>query len=420
MDTSPSDQYSPAGSSWIRLDQTAVLLAFGALGFCGSISGTLVPAVRQAFGLGLSAAMSVQWIALIGVGLSSLPLARLMQRIGTVRMAIAALAMSFFGCIAVAIVMTPTIVGAPGYALLLLSLLILSIGGTALQVSINPLVAGLGPTRLAASRMTLAQGFNSLGTLAAVYLSSVMVLARVDRATVSSSGPLLAGIAQTYLICALFTGGVLLLAVFAFRPGNQVLASPTAKHSHSITRTLRDRWALGGSLAIAAYVGAEGAIGAMVTSFLHQPDVMDLPLQTAGYYFAAIYLGGMIAGRFMGGVLLRARQPSRVLASAAVAAAAGCLVAIVGHGEITGIAVLLIGSLNSIMFPVIFSLSLERSDAPAAAVSGLLVLATSGGATVSALAGAVADHRGIGLAFSIPLCAYLIVAGFAVRAARRY
>jgi MFS transporter, FHS family, L-fucose permease len=410
------DGGTSAGKGAPRLDLSAVTLAFGALGLFGSIAGTLVPAVREAFGLSLSAAMSVQWLALIGVGVWSLPLARLMERIGAARMVVAALAISFAGCIAAAAVMTPQIAGDPGYAQFLAALLVLSVGATALQVSINPLVVALGPSRFAASRITLAQGVNSLGMLAAVALTSILVLARAGGANAAAPGQLLSGIAHTYLACALFTGAVLLLAIVAFRVDKSALALPAAEPAQSPVGALRSRWALAGSLAIAAYVGAEGAIGAMLTSFLHQPQVLGVSLQVAGFYFAAVYCGGMVAGRFLGGILLRVWRPSRLLAGVAVAAASSCLVAVLGSGTIAAVAILLVGPLNAIMFPVIFAISLERSAAPASAVSGLLVLATSGGAVVSILAGLVGDRIGIGAAFAIPTCAYLVVAAFAVRA----
>lgn len=410
------DSGTPSGQGTQRLGLSAVTLAFGALGFFGSISGALVPAVREAFSLSLSAAMAVQWITLVGVGVSSLPLARLMERIGAVRMVIAALAMSFAGCIAAAAVLTPQIAGDPGYARFLAALLLLSVGATALQLSINPLVVALGQPRFAASRITLAQGVNSLGMLAAVTLTSVLVLARVGETRAAAPGQLLSGIAQTYLACTLFTGVVLLLAIAAFRAGNSASAVSADKTTQSPGGAVRSRWALAGSLAIAAYVGAEGAIGAMLTSFLHQPQIMGISLEVAGFYFAAIYCGGMIAGRFLGGILLRVWQPSRLLAGVAVAAAASCLVAVLGSGTLAAASILLIGPLNAIMFPVIFAITLERSTAPASAVSGLLVLATSGGAVVSAVAGLVGDRIGLDAAFAIPMCAYLIVAAFALRA----
>lgn len=417
-ETPACDESFPAAQAAPGIDLGAVVLSFGVLGFCGAIAGTLVPAVREAFGLSLSAAMAVQWIALAGSGVASLPLARVMVRIGAVRMAIAALAVSLAGCIAVAAVMTPWIAGEPRYTLFLAALLLLSVGATALQVSINPLVVALSPPRLAASRITLAQGVNSLGTLAAVAVTTVFVLARIDGTGTAAQGRLVAGIAQTYLACALFTGAVLVFAVVSARSRPAVPALSDGGAEQSVASALRSGWAWAGSFAIAAYVGAEGAVGALLTSFLHDPDVLGVSLQVAGFYFAVVYCGGMIAGRFLGGILLRTVPPARLLAGVAGAAAVACLAAVAAGGMIAAAAVLLVGLLNAIMFPVIFAITLERSNAPAASVSGLLVLATSGGIAVSALAGWVGDRSGIGAAFAVPLGAYVIVAAFAARAAQ--
>jgi len=79
---------------------------------------------------------------------------------------------------------------------------------------------------------------------------------------------------------------------------------------------------------------------------------------------------------------------------------------------------LAVGLCNSIMFPTIFALTLERSGAPAAATSGLLVLAVGPGAALPLIAGGVADTAGLGWAFAVPALAYLYVAGFAWAARR--
>jgi MFS transporter, FHS family, L-fucose permease len=52
----------------------------------------------------------------------------------------------------------------PSYPLFLFALMVLAAGITALQVSANPYVAVLGPSKTASSRLNLAQAFHSLGT----------------------------------------------------------------------------------------------------------------------------------------------------------------------------------------------------------------------------------------------------------------
>ncbi len=94
-----------------------------------------------------------------------------------------------------------------------------------------------------------------------------------------------------------------------------------------------------------------------------------------------------------------------------------CLIAFMGTGPISGWAALGVGLFNSIMFPTIFSLTLERSGVSASATSGLLVLAISLGAVLPYLVGRLADMASLAAAFAVPACAYLVILCFALRAA---
>jgi FHS family L-fucose permease-like MFS transporter len=94
-------------------------------------------------------------------------------------------------------------------------------------------------------------------------------------------------------------------------------------------------------------------------------------------------------------------------------------------GFLPGFAAILIGLFNSIMFPTIFTLTLERSTAPASATSGLMCMAISGGGIISVVYGFAVDqflaHFPVGarsLAFVVPLGCYLYVLWFAQVAKR--
>ena len=79
---------------------------------------------------------------------------------------------------------------------------------------------------------------------------------------------------------------------------------------------------------------------------------------------------------------------------------------------------LTIGVFNSIMFPTIFTLTLERSSASAAGTSGLLCMAIIGGAILPQLAGRVADAAGLHAAYLVPMAAYIVITVFAMSAAK--
>ena len=104
---------------------------------------------------------------------------------------------------------------------------------------------------------------------------------------------------------------------------------------------------------------------------------------------------------------------------AGVAAALLCLTVSQISGPAAGVLAISLGVFNSIMFPVIFSLTIERSTAPASATSGLLCMAIVGGAFVPLLFAHVADWSGSRfLAFLGPVGRYLVIAAFGWRAAR--
>jgi FHS family L-fucose permease-like MFS transporter len=171
-----------------------------------------------------------------------------------------------------------------------------------------------------------------------------------------------------------------------------------------------------GALAIALYVGAEVSIGSIMINFLNQRQVLDLPFETAGGSLANFYWGGALCGRIAGTLLLTRIRADRLLAGCGVVAAGLCLTVLAGHGPLIGYAALAIGFFNSIMFPTIFTLTLERSNVSQSATSGLLSAAILGGALLPLAVGAIADRFGLSAAFAVPLLGYAFIAMFAVAA----
>jgi len=179
---------------------------------------------------------------------------------------------------------------------------------------------------------------------------------------------------------------------------------------------LRSRWAIFGAAAIGLYVGAEVSIGSIMINFLNQPHVLGLSLEDAGGYLANFYWGGALCGRIVGTLLLTRFRATWLLATCGVTAALLCITVVVSDGPLAGFAALAIGFFNSIMFPTIFTLTLERSGVSQSATSGLLCLAIFGGALLPIAVGSIADSFGLGTSFSVPLMAYIFIALFAVAA----
>jgi FHS family L-fucose permease-like MFS transporter len=182
---------------------------------------------------------------------------------------------------------------------------------------------------------------------------------------------------------------------------------------------MRSRWALFGAIAIGLYVGAEVSIGSIMINFLNQREVLDLPFEVAGGYLANFYWGGALCGRIVGTLLLTRVPAARLLAGCGIIAAALCLTVLAGHGPLIGYAALAIGFFNSIMFPTIFTITLERSGVSQSATSGLLCVAIFGGALLPMAVGVIADRFGLSTAFAVPLLGYGFIALFALAARDR-
>jgi FHS family L-fucose permease-like MFS transporter len=170
-----------------------------------------------------------------------------------------------------------------------------------------------------------------------------------------------------------------------------------------------------GAVAIFLYVGGEVAIGSFLVNYFKEPAIGGLT-ESAGARLVSFYWGGAMVGRFIGTLTLRIWKPAKVLTLHALAVVALILVTMTTHGTVAMWSVIAVGLFNSIMFPTIFTLTLERSNVSQSATSGLLSAAIVGGALLPLAVGAIADRFGLSAAFAVPLLGYAFIALFAVAA----
>jgi FHS family L-fucose permease-like MFS transporter len=397
----------------------SITTLFFAWGFITVTVDPLIASMKAIFELSYAEVMLTQFAFFMAYGIVSLPAAVLVARLGYPRSIVLALGIMIAGCLCI-----PLATHLDTFAVVLVALFIIASGITILQVAANPLAALLGPAARSHFRLTLSQAFNSLGTAIAPYLASSVILAggmfAVQgglAATPEQRTESLRHIDFAFLVIAAM---IALLALFIWsvraRLGRAAAGSEHERDS-SLLLALGSGWAVFGAAAIFLYVGAEVSIGSTMTNFLHRPDVFDVTLERAGKLLS-LYWGGAMIGRFIGSALLTRVRASVLLAVAAAVAAILCLTVTRAPGEFAGWAAVSIGLFNSIMFPVIFTLTLERSTASGAATSGLLCMAIVGGAVLPPLVGRIADVAGLRIAYVVPLIAYACISAFAVAASR--
>ena len=396
----------------------AVTSLFFAWGFITSNNDPLIVALRSAFHLDYTEALLTQIVFFLAYGLLSLPAGWLTGRIGAVDMILGSLALMATGCF---LVFASTRMGA--FWPILAALFVLAAGFTALQVAANPLVAELGPPERSHLRLNFAQAFNSLGVVVGVHFGSMVMLA--DPVLKSASGKpmdllhrsgLLRAVDRAFLIMATLL--TVLLIMFAILRNFLVRVTPNHRSAApaGMFEALHSPWAVFGAAAIGLYVGAEVSIGSIMINFLNQPSVFGVPFDKAGIYLANFYWGGAFGGRLVGTALLTRVRATRLLGGCAIAAAVLCLIVLAASGPVAGYAALSIGFFNSIMFPTIFAITLERSGVSQSSTSGLLCLAIFGGALLPVAVGRIADSFGLNTAFIVPLAAFVFIAFFAATA----
>ncbi|HEX8937918.1 MAG TPA: MFS transporter [Sphingomicrobium sp.] len=434
-------QRSSAGVTGAYIIVTCLFFAWG---FITSLNDPVVTAVKGIFCLTDVRAQLSAFAFFIAYGVMSFPAALLLARMKSIPTILIAFALMATGCLlmlAAANLVT--------YNLVLVGLFVLASGITILQVAANPLAAALGKPEYSHFRLTFSQTFNSLGTFIGPYLGAVLFLKGIETkqceaTTQAARLGSLAGIDRAYFwICGFIIALALLFVVF-----RKVVTDAAPPPSQEVARrgiiavigeALSSRWALLGGLAIFLYVGAEVAIGTQMAFFLHSDSIwgqsevpFSYPLighimgpQTGFGVSAeeagkavALYWGGAMVGRAIGSALLARVKAAMLLAVFTATACVMCLYIFTVGGIAAGVVALCIGLFNSIMFPVIFTLTLERSSASNEATSGFLCFAIIGGALIPPLVGLVSQHTSYVKAFIVPAACYAVLFLFSMAAHR--
>ncbi len=402
----------------------AITALFLVWGFVSSVIDGLAPAVRAIFHLSFAEQMLTQFAFFAAYGAVSLPAAVLLARVGAPRAIELALGVMAMGCL---VVLGGT--RTQSYGVILAALFVIASGITLLQVAANPLVAAHGEPSRAHMRLTLAQAFNSLGTVLGPVVAGHLLLrgglfgsgSAPDAGIMPVDGARLVSlhnIDRQFELIALLVAA-LALAVWRVRRRLDAADPMHAVIGGSLVSAFRSGWGLFGAFAVFVYVGSEVGVSTIMVNFLSQPAILGVSAARAATLLGVVFWGGAMLGRFAGSQLLRVVSAGRVLGVFAIINVLLCLTVSQTTGEPAAAAALSIGFFNSVMFPTLFTLTLERSHAPAASVSGLLCSAIAGGAVVPPLVGLMADRSGISAGFAVPLAGYVGIAVFALFAPAR-
>jgi FHS family L-fucose permease-like MFS transporter len=392
-------------------------------GLLTSLNDILVPHLKSVFDLNYTEVILIQFCFFSAYFIFAIPSGKLIEKVGYKRSMTAGLLTMALG----ASLFIPA-ASVPAFPLFLAALIVLAAGMTVLQVSANPYVAVLGPPKTAASRLNLAQAFNSLGTTIAPLLGSLFILSSAPKTSeevrampeavrnafrlheASSVKLPYLGLALTLLLLGVAIAKFNLPAFVAAGSGRAAVdgvKDSIWKHRRLVL----------GAIGIFVYVGAEVAIGSFLVNYLSRPEIGAMPVKTAARY-VSLYWGGAMLGRFVGSSVLQKVRTGTVLGFAAIVAFALITTSMLSLGSLAVWTILAIGFFNSVMFPSIFTLSIEGLGPLTEAGSGVLVAAIVGGAIIPELQGVFADRIGIHHAFFLPAICYIYISYFAFYGSR--
>jgi FHS family L-fucose permease-like MFS transporter len=404
-----------------RVALTVVTAIFFMWGFITVLNDVLIPHLKSVFTLNYAEVMLVQFTFFGAYFVMSLPSGKLLSRIGYRHSIIAGLAVAGVG----ALLFWPA-ARLPSYPLFLLAFFVLASGITLLQVAANPYVSLLGEERLASSRLNLAQAFNSLGTTLApkfggLVILSATVLGATELAQLPPAQQLAYRIGQAQMVQWPYLGLAATLFVLAAVVWWFHLPPLAVGHAddprHRFADALAHRHVRLGVVAIFLYVGAEVSIGSFMINYLALPQIGNMSEGRAAG-FVSLYWGGAMIGRFVGSALLTRIDPRRLLAACALVAAVLLATTMSGHGHVALWSVVAIGLFNSVMFPNIFTLGIDRLGPLTGKASSLLIMAIVGGAVIPLLQGLLADRIGVQHAFVLPLLCYLYIVFYGLKGSR--
>jgi MFS transporter, FHS family, L-fucose permease len=434
------DSQAPRGGSGLLLATVCITALFFIWAFVTNLIDPLVKSMKLIYTLSDFEAQVTQLAFFIGYGVMSIPAGAYLARKGYASSIMFGLAGVVLGCL-----IAWTTAFSHAYFTVLLGLFVAASGITLLQVAAKPLIASMGDPRHSAFRLNFSQGFNSMGA----YLGGMFGARFLLQGDLFKHGIVITNELKNSSLS--FVTGVYLklaVAVAIFSVVVFLLRKTLAKHSPTLVShtaspfsALSSKWGTLGALAIFLYVGAEVCVISGMLFFLEQKHIFNIPSQTAGYISPIFMLFAMF-GRFGGSALLRRFKATTMLTLVAVCAALLCALVIstkglepaplggtftfpggyvapITMGFIPGCAALLIGLFNSIMFPTIFTVTLERSSAPASATSGLMCMAICGGGFISVVYGAAVDKfskispdSARAMAFIVPLLCYGYIFAF--------
>jgi len=370
-----------------------VFMSFVVMGFV-DIVGVATGYIKQDFGLADNLAQIIPSMALFWFFVLSVPSGILQDKFGKRNMLNIGMLITGIGMIVPFFHYS--------FPVMLAAFILLGIGNTIVQVSANPLLYDVSPKEKYPSYMSLSQFL---------------------KAIISLLGPII-----TTFMAASFGNWKLVFAVYAvtsalavlwlyFTPIEESRSEHKAATFKSCFSLLKNRTIVVLALGIFMLVGSDVGMNSNIANFLQNEFQLTLENASLGI---SIYFTALMIGRFSGAVILNWISARRFLLITSIVALVSLAGMILAPSLILAqAAIFMVGLGSANLFPLIFSIAVEKMPDRSNEISGLMIMAVSGGAFLPPLMGLVTTGAGIKAGFLVLVVAMVYLVGTGLYALKK-
>lgn len=368
-----------------------IFLTFIVMGFV-DIVGVSTGYVQKDFRLSDTMAQFLPSMVFIWFFVFSIPIGILQDKLGKKKMMNIGIVITIIG------MLIPFI--DYSFTMVLIAFVCMGIGNTIVQVAANPLLQEVTPEQKLSSFLSLSQFIKAITSLTGPIIATYLALAYGNWKLV-------------FLVYALISlATVLWLSATKIEEGIKSEAPATFS---SCIALLTNKFVLTMVVAIFLIVGADVGMNTNIQVFLMK--LHGLSLENASYGIS-IYFTALMISRFAGAILLQFLKPLFFLVTTTILALTGTLLILFSTSELmANVAIFIVGLGAGNLFPLVFSIAMNKMPSRSNEISGLLIMAIVGGAIIPPIMGLISSNLGIiGSLLVLVFCfAYMLMIPFSLK-----
>lgn len=357
-------------SNKINIQKTLpVFLTFIVMGFV-DIVGVSTGYVQKDFELSDSIAQFLPSMVFIWFFFFSIPVGIYQDKIGKKKMMNIGIAITLIGLVLPFINYT--------FYMMLLAFVFIGIGNTVVQVAANPLLQEVTPKEKLASFLSLSQFVKAITSLLGPIIATFFAMRYGNWKLVFA----------IYAVVSMMS--VLWLSATPVKESIKSENPATFKSSFSL---LKDPFIISVVIAIFLIVGADVGMNSNIQGFLMK--LHGISIENASFGIS-IYFTALMISRFAGAILLNYLKPISFLTATIVLAIAGTAILYFSPSVLIAyIGIFIVGLGAGNLFPLVFSIAINKMPTRSNEISGLLIMAIVGGAVIPPIMGMISSSVGI-------------------------